>query len=55
LQDVPLVRYQEVSDLIEEDIYVALQSKTAVKRRNSLGGTGFEQVIWQIQEAKKDL
>ena len=55
LQDVPLARYQEVSDLIEEDIYITLQSKTAVERRNSLGGTGFAQVLWQIEEAKKCL
>lgn len=54
LQDVPLARYQEISDLIEEDIYVALQSKTAVERRNSFGGTGFEQVRWQIEMAKKE-
>lgn len=53
LQDVPFSRYQEISDLIEEDIYLALQSKTAVERRDSLGGTGFNQVLWQIEEAKK--
>ncbi|MGT2923762.1 argininosuccinate lyase [Streptococcus caviae] len=53
LQDVPFERYQEISDLIKEDIYTALQSKTAVERRNSLGGTGFDQVKWQIEEAKK--
>lgn len=52
LQDVPFSRYQEISDLIEEDIYLALQSKTAVERRDSLGGTGFKQVLWQIEEAK---
>lgn len=52
LQDVPFSRYQEISDLIEEDIYLALQSKTAVERRDSLGGTGFNQVLWQIEEAK---
>ncbi|EHI74577.1 argininosuccinate lyase [Streptococcus criceti] len=55
LQDVPLERYQEISDLIEGDIYTALQSRTAVERRNSLGGTGFDQVHWQIEEAKKTL
>ncbi|MBM7635220.1 argininosuccinate lyase [Streptococcus saliviloxodontae] len=55
LQDVPLSDYQAISDLIEEDIYVTLQSKTAVERRNSLGGTGFDQVKWQIEEAKKEL
>lgn len=55
LQDVPFERYQEISDLIEEDIYTTLQSKTAVERRNSLGGTGFAQVEWQVSEAKKAL
>lgn len=53
LQDVPLERYQEISDLIEADIYTALQSKTAVQRRQSLGGTGFESIRWQIQQAKE--
>lgn len=55
LQDVPLKRYQEISDLIEDDIYATLASKTAVARRQSLGGTGFEQVKWQIEEARKKL
>ncbi len=54
LQDVPLKRYQEISDLIEADIYTALQSKTAVQRRQSLGGTGFESIRWQIQQAKEN-
>ncbi|HEP1793650.1 TPA: argininosuccinate lyase [Streptococcus suis] len=53
LQDVPLERYQEISGLIEVDIYTALQSKTAVQRRQSLGGTGFESIRWQIQQAKE--
>ncbi len=55
LQDVPLERYQEVSSLIEEDIYQTLASHTAVERRNSLGGTGFKQVSWQIAKAKAEL
>ncbi|MDT9562144.1 argininosuccinate lyase [Streptococcus mutans] len=55
LQDVPLERYQTTSDLIEEDVYETLKSHTAVERRHSLGGTGFEQVKWQIAEAKKAL
>lgn len=36
LQDISLEHYQEISVLIEEDIYISLQSKTAVERRNSL-------------------
>ncbi|EOH95989.1 argininosuccinate lyase [Enterococcus pallens] len=55
LQDVPLEEYQAISELIEEDIYDTLASKTAVVRRTSLGGTSFEQVEWQVQEAKKAL
>ena len=55
LQDIPLTRYQEVSPLIEEDIYQVLHSETAVQKRNSLGGTGFEQIQLELQWAKKDL
>ena len=55
LQDIPLARYKEVSDLIDADIYETLSSKTAVERRHSLGGTGFDQVSWQIKQAKQDL
>ncbi|MGT2911473.1 argininosuccinate lyase [Streptococcus cameli] len=55
LQDVSLTHYQKLSPLIEDDIYFALSSKTAVERRNSVGGTGFEQVKKQIQEAKEQL
>lgn len=55
LQDVPLTRYKELFFLIDKDIYDVLQSQTAVKRRNSLGGTGFEQVKHQIYLAKSTL
>ncbi|MBP2621814.1 argininosuccinate lyase [Streptococcus panodentis] len=55
LQDLPFARYQEVSPLIEEDIYQVLQSQTAVRKRNSLGGTGFEQIRQELARAKKDL
>ncbi|MBO1304641.1 argininosuccinate lyase [Enterococcus sp. 669A] len=55
LQDVPLDEYQAISELIEEDIYDTLASKTAVVRRTSLGGTSFEQVEWQVKQAKEAL
>ncbi|MFM0877520.1 argininosuccinate lyase [Streptococcus suis] len=55
LQDVPLERYQELSPVIESDIYTALESETAVLRRNSLGGTGFESIRQQIQQAKAQI
>lgn len=55
LQDVPLERYQELSPVIGSDIYTALESETAVSRRNSLGGTGFESIRQQIQQAKAQI
>lgn len=55
LQDVNLQDYQMLSPLINEDVYEVLKSRTAVLRRNSLGGTGFESVKKQIEEAKKEL
>lgn len=55
LQDIPLQDYQEITPVITEDIYEKLDSVTAVKNRHSLGGTGFDQVRWQIEEAKKIL
>lgn len=55
LQDVALADYQAITPLIEEDIYTTLQSKTAVERRNSLGGTGFAQVKWQVEKAQAEL
>ncbi|MCB5953627.1 argininosuccinate lyase [Enterococcus sp. CWB-B31] len=55
LQDIPLEEYQNVTPLIEADIYDALASRTAVKRRNSLGGTGFEQVRKAVNHALKEL
>lgn len=55
LQDISLASYKEISSLIEEDIYQALQSKSAVAGRSSLGGTGFEQVKWQIERAGEEL
>jgi argininosuccinate lyase len=44
---------KEASDTIEEDIYGVLSPYEAVKRRKSLGGTGFDQVEKQIQAAKE--
>ena len=38
LQDVNLQDYQMLSPLINEDVYEVLKSRTAVSRRNSLGG-----------------
>ncbi|MGB2994390.1 MAG: argininosuccinate lyase [Paenisporosarcina sp.] len=52
LLDLTLEDLQEASNLIEEDIFDVLSPISAVKRRNSLGGTGFDQVRLQIVKAK---
>ncbi|WP_419881919.1 argininosuccinate lyase [Peribacillus sp. B-H-3] len=53
LADLPLVQYKEASVLFEQDIYDVLNPYAAVKRRNSAGGTGFEQVKLAIEKGKK--
>lgn len=55
LQDIPLEEYQAQSDLIADDVYQVLDSRNAVARRQSLGGTSFDQVLWQIQKAKENV
>ncbi|MDP7977263.1 argininosuccinate lyase [Bacillus multifaciens] len=53
LLDLPLTTYQEMSPLFEEDLYEVLSPYAAVKRRNSAGGTGFEQIGQALQKAKE--
>lgn len=52
LADLTLGEFQSSSSLFADDIYEALDPYTAVKRRNSAGGTGFEQVNLAIEKAK---
>lgn len=52
LADLPFAIYQAESDLFADDVYDVLEPETAVKRRESAGGTGFKQVINQIEAAK---
>lgn len=52
LLDLPLEEMKKESELIEADIYDVLAPVAAVSRRNSLGGTGFEQVKIQLEAAK---
>jgi argininosuccinate lyase len=51
LLDLSLEEMQIESALIKQDIYDVLSPEAAVRRRQSLGGTGFEQVKQQIQKA----
>lgn len=52
LLDLPLEEMKKESELIEADIYDVLAPVAAVSRRNSLGGTGFEQVKIQLTNAQ---
>lgn len=52
LLDVSLDEYQDWCPLVENDLFDALSPKTAVERRNSEGGTGFEAVRQQIVAAQ---
>lgn len=52
LKDLTLEEMKEESELIDEDVYEVLKPETAVARRLSQGGTGFEQVRKQIEKAK---
>ncbi len=47
-----LKRIKEMSSLFEEDLYEVLSPYAAVKRRNSAGGTGFEQIEKALEKAK---
>ncbi|MBW8351432.1 argininosuccinate lyase [Bacillus sp. IITD106] len=53
LLDLPLDQLQEACSKIEEDVFVILSPREAVKRRNSYGGTGFDQVKVQLEKAKQ--
>ena len=55
LLELPIETYHAHSELIEADVYEALSPVTAVKRRNSYGGTGFDAVRTQLKEAKENL
>ncbi|HEY4554124.1 MAG TPA: lyase family protein, partial [Bacillaceae bacterium] len=55
LLDLPLEDLQQASEVIDEGVYAILSPREAVRRRNSYGGTGFEQVSIQLEKAKQAL
>lgn len=55
LADLTMADFKAAAELFEEDIYEALNPYEAVKRRNSAGGTGFEQVKIAIEKGKQKL
>ena len=52
LDNLPLSAYKEKSDLFEADLYDAIDIRGCVRRRISLGGTGFDSVRVQIDAVK---
>ncbi|MCD2255686.1 argininosuccinate lyase [Lactobacillus sp. CC-MHH1034] len=55
LKDLTLEEYQKISPLIEADVYTALDPMTAVANRDSLGGTGFDEIKKELERAKVQL
>ena len=52
IEELSLVELQEIKPEIEQDIFDFIKIENVVARRNSFGGTGFEQVKKQIEFAK---
>jgi argininosuccinate lyase len=52
LKDLSLAEWQELHPAFESDIYAAIAPRQVVAARNSLGGTGFEQVKQALTVAK---
>lgn len=55
LDDLSLEEMRSFSDLIEKDIYDFISLDAMVARRNSHGGTGFDNVSAAVDAAKKEL
>lgn len=55
LLDLTITEYKEASSLFELDIYDMLKPKNVVARRNSAGGTGFDQVRAALIKANDTL
>lgn len=53
LAEIPLADFKKIDPRVEEDVYEVLKPAVAVQRRNSAGGTGFDQVRKQIKAAQQ--
>lgn len=49
LDDFPMEKYRQYSELFDEDLYDEISLETCVEKRISQGGTGFESVARQIE------
>ena len=55
LDDLPLEEYKKICPAFEEDIYDAIRAEECVKRRNTIGAPGPEQMERQILESREYL
>ena len=55
LEELPLERYQELSNLFDSDLYEAIDLKTCVEKRISEGGTSVASVIAQMKYVRETL
>ena len=54
LQDLSLTEFKKFNDLIEDDLFEFLKVESMIKRRNSFGGTSYENVKKAISNAEKE-
>ncbi|MCG8683610.1 MAG: argininosuccinate lyase [Desulfobacterales bacterium] len=55
LEELTLEEMTSFSELIEKDIYDFISLEAMIERRNSYGGTGFDNVAGAVELAKKEL
>ena len=55
LDDLTIDEFQQFSELIDSDIYEFISLEAMVARRNTFGGTGFDNVKRAVEQAQKDL
>ena len=55
LKDLSLAEFQNFNEKFEEDIFEKITPRNVVDSRNSIGGTGFEQVSLQLSSWKSKL
>lgn len=55
LEDLPLEKYKEYSELFDTDVYGDIDLNTCVNKRISVGGTSVESVEMQIKYVKENI
>ncbi len=55
LEALTVQQYKSLHEAFDNDVYMALDPKISIKRRNAIGGTSIESVRNQIQQAKNKI